>query len=74
MRTETTATVRDGGLELDDRLDLADQSRVRVAIEPFENWRDRFSEGLKSWKKFCEQHPAHSGGRRYTRDELNERR
>ena len=34
MTTETTATVIDGGLELDQRLDLPNQSRVRVAIEP----------------------------------------
>jgi hypothetical protein len=74
MRTETTATVIDGGLELDQRLHLPDQSRVLVAIEPLEDWRDRYSAGLKSWKEFCDQHPVHSGGRRYTRDELHERR
>ncbi len=74
MKTETTATVINGGLELDQRLDLPDQSRVRVAIEPLEGWKDRYSAGLESWKKFCEEHPVHSGGRRYTRDELHERR
>jgi hypothetical protein len=74
MRTETTATVMGGGLELDHRLDLPDQSRVRVAIEPLESWKGRFSAGLKSWKEFCEKHPIHSGGRRYTRNELHERR
>jgi len=74
MRTETTATVMDGGLELDHPLDLPDQSRVRVAIEPLESWQARFSAGLASWKGFCEQRPVHSGGRRYTRDELHEHR
>ncbi len=74
MRTETTATVIDGGLELDCRLDLPDQSRVRVAVEPLESWTARFAAGLESWKRFCEQHPVRSGGRRYTRDELREGR
>ncbi len=74
MRTEATATVMDGGLALDHRLDLPDQSRVRVVIEPLEVWKARFSAGLDSWKKFCEQRPIHSGGRRYTRNELHERR
>lgn len=74
MRTETTATVIHGGLELDGRLDLPDQSRVRVSIEPLEGWRVNFSAGLKSWKEFCEQHPVQSRGRRYSRDELHERR
>ena len=32
MTTETTATVVNGGLELDHRLDLPDQSRVRGRV------------------------------------------
>ncbi len=74
MKTETTATVVDGALELDLPLDLPDQSRVRVAVEPLESWRARFRAGLDRWKAYCEQHPIHSGGRRFTRDELHERR
>ncbi len=74
MRTETTATVVGGGLELDHPLDLPDQSRVRVAIEPLEIWQARFRAGLASWKEYCQQRPVHSGGRRYTRDQLHERR
>jgi hypothetical protein len=74
MRTETTATVIDGGLQLDLRLDLPDQSRVRVAIEPLQGWKARFGAGLESWKALCQEHPIHAGGRRYTRDELHERR
>jgi hypothetical protein len=72
--TETTATVVGGGLTLDHPLDLPDRSRVRVAVEPLEGWKERFAAGLDSWKEFCEQRPVHSGGRRYTRDELHERR
>jgi hypothetical protein len=74
MLTETTATVMDGRLELDRPLDLPDQSRVRVAVEPLENWKARFNAGLEAWKALCEAHPIHAGGRRYTREELHERR
>jgi hypothetical protein len=74
MITETTGTIMDGALELDVPLDFPDRSRVRVAIEPLENWRARFRAGLDEWKAYCQQHPVHSGGQHFTRDELHERR
>ncbi len=74
MKMETTATVRDGALQLDAPLDLPDRSRVRVAVEPLENWRARFQTGLGEWKAYCELHPIHSGRQHFTRDELHERR
>lgn len=74
MITETTGTVVAGTLALDQPLDLPDRSRVRVAVEPLEGWQSRLSGGLDAWKSFCEQHPVHAGGRRYSRDELHERR
>jgi hypothetical protein len=74
MKTELTGTVVAGGLRLDQDLDLPDQSRVYVAIEPLEGWQPRFTTGLESWKTFCEENPVHAGGRQYSRDELHERR
>jgi hypothetical protein len=74
MRMEITGTVVDGALELDQRLDMPDQSLVRVALEPVEDWRARARAGLEAWKAYCDEHPIYSGGRRYTRDELHERR
>ncbi len=74
MKMETTATVVDGGLDLDVPLTLPDQSRVRVAVEPLDNWRARFKTGLQEWKAYCQLHPVHAGRRRFTRDELHERR
>ena len=73
MRTEIAGTVVRGALDLDRPLNLPDQSRVIVWVEPVENWRTRLKEGLNSWREFCKQHPVHSGGRRYSRDELHER-
>jgi hypothetical protein len=74
MRAESTGTVVDGALKLDDRLDFPDHCRVRVAVEPLESWKTRFKPGLQSWKRLCEDRPVRSGGRRHTRDELHERR
>jgi hypothetical protein len=74
MRTETTGTVVAGTLTLDQPLNLPDQSHVRVAVEPLEGWQPQFSAGLAAWRAFCEEHPVHSRGRRYSRDELHERR
>jgi hypothetical protein len=73
MKTETTGTIMAGVLRLDERIDLPDNSRVRVAVEPLEEWRTKFQSGLKAWMQLRQQHPINSGGRRYTRDELHER-
>ena len=48
MKTETLGTVIAGALRLDQQLDLPDQIRVRVAVEPLESWQLRLREGLKS--------------------------
>jgi hypothetical protein len=73
MKTETLGTVVAGALTLDEQLDLPDQSRVRVAVEPLEGWQARLREGWKAWNEFSNEHPIHAGGRRYSRDELHER-
>ena len=71
---ETMGTVVAGALKLDEQLDLPDQSRVRVAVEPLQGWEARFRAGLQAWKSFSEEHPVHAAGKRYSRDELHERR
>ena len=73
MKTETTGTIVAGVLQLDERIDLPDNSRVRVAVEPLREWRTRFQTGLKAWQQLCQDRPVNSGARRYTRDELHER-
>jgi hypothetical protein len=73
VTTKTTGIIVGGVLKLDERIDLPDNSRVRVAIEPVSDWRARYKAGLKAWNQLCGQHPVHSGGRRFTRNELHER-
>jgi hypothetical protein len=73
MKTETTGTVVGGALQLDQQVDLPDHSRVRVEVEPLDEWRVRFAAGLQAWRQLRQNQPINSGGRRYTRDELHER-
>ena len=75
MTTQMTATVVGGMLKPDQPLSLADQTRVRLTIEPVEAWsRDKALAALESIQARIEKHPIDGGGVRYTRDELHERR
>ncbi|MCE9557041.1 MAG: hypothetical protein K8T91_27150 [Planctomycetes bacterium] len=72
MPTDLTATVLGGELKLDQPLALPDQSRVRVTIQPVvsnEGWR----RALDSLERLRRDRPIHSGGLRFTRDELHDR-
>ena len=70
MTTQVSATVVGGLLRPDQKLELADETRVNLTIEPLvepaEAWRS-----LKAW---IQQNPVHGLGRRLSRDELHERR
>ncbi len=75
MTTRMTATVIDGMLKPDEKLRLADQTRVSVVIEPIQERSE--TTALAAWdaiKAHLQIRPLHFGGRRYTRDELHERR
>ena len=74
MKSRMTATVENGQLKLDERLQLPDASRVQVTIESVGDWRSTFKAGLASWIQLCDERPVRSGGRRFTREELHERR
>lgn len=77
MTTHTTGTVIDGQLQLDQPLALPNQSRVTVTVQPAaeipSDWQERFRKGLEAWKRLVEEHPIHSGGLHFTREELHER-
>ena len=75
MTTQITATVVGGMLKPDQVLPLAEQTRVRLTIEPIEEWSPE--KALAAWEALqarLKEHPIDSGGVRYTRDELHERR
>jgi hypothetical protein len=75
MTTQMTATVVGGMLNLDQALPLPDQSRVRLTIEPIEDWSPEAARAAwEALKAEIRERPLHFGGQRYTRDELYERR
>ncbi len=75
MTTRVSATFVNGILKPDQPLPLADLSRVQLTIEPIEEWsQERALAAWESLKAMIRERPLHFGGKRYTRDELHERR
>jgi hypothetical protein len=74
MKTTFTGTVVNGALKLDQRVELADESRVFVTVVAVEDTQRRWGEALEALERLRREHPIDSGGLRYTRDELHERR
>ncbi|HJT35669.1 MAG TPA: hypothetical protein VJ783_26815 [Pirellulales bacterium] len=75
MTTQVTATFVDGMLKPDQPLPLADQTRVKLTIELIEQWsHERATAAWESLKSRLRERPIHGGGKRFTRDELHERR
>ena len=75
MTMQVLATVINGMLKPDEALPLAEQSRVRITIEAIEEWSQE--RAVAAWEALNAQsrkRPLHLGGKRYTRDELHERR
>jgi predicted DNA-binding antitoxin AbrB/MazE fold protein len=75
MTTQITATFVNGMLKPDQTLPLADQTRVKLTIEPIQQSSPEAA--LEAWeaiKAQLRERPLHFGGQRYTRDELHERR
>jgi predicted DNA-binding antitoxin AbrB/MazE fold protein len=75
MSTQVNATVVNGMLKPDQVLPLAEHSRVRLTIAPLEEWSpEKARAAWESLKAMIRERPLHLGGKRYTRDELHERR
>ena len=72
MTMRTSATFVDGVLKPDDDLELPDQARVSVVIEPLTEARDAVA-AWNALKERIRERPIHGGGRRYSRDDLHER-
>ncbi|MEX0641724.1 MAG: hypothetical protein WD468_03435 [Pirellulales bacterium] len=74
MKTGFEGTIRDGALDLDERIEFADQCRVHVTIIPVDQWMDRWKSALAALDELRSTNPIDSGGLRFTRDQLHERR
>ena len=73
MTTQVMATVVDGELKLDDKLELPNTSRVKVTVEAVADWREKMRRGVEEMEQLVREHPLHLDGQRFTRDELHER-
>jgi hypothetical protein len=73
MLAEMTATVDNGILRPDAAIPFPDQTRVKITIETL----DAATDSTAAWEAIKARlglRPIHSGGKRFTRDELHERR
>ena len=73
MSQRISATFVDGVFKPDEAVNLPDQTCVEVIIEPVPD----ASSAMAAWNALKERialRPIHAGGKRYTRDELHERR
>jgi predicted DNA-binding antitoxin AbrB/MazE fold protein len=75
MTTHVEAILTNGVLKPDHPLPQPDQTRVRLTIEPIEPWSaEGAKRALDAIQARLKERPIDSGGVRYTRDELHERR
>ncbi len=76
MSTTHTATVVNGALQLDQPLELPEQSRVAITVIPLsdEATRRRRKEALEKFFASVEETHFVSDGERLTREQMHERR
>lgn len=74
MTITTEAIYEDGMLKLQQLLPFSEREQVRVTVESKNPSRDKFRLGLAALRQLCEGQPIHSGGLRFNREELHERR
>jgi hypothetical protein len=76
MIAKAVGTIDGDVIRLDQPLGLPDASRVELTIAPLDGSasRGRWDEFMDDLERLCDEQPMGSGGRRYTRDELHERR
>lgn len=76
MLAQFTATVVDGGLELDHPVELPNNTRVSVTVKSVSVTPSNTGQktGWSAWKRRIKERPVHAGGLHFSRDELHERR
>ena len=73
MSITAEAVYEDGMLKLQRPLPFAEREQVRVTVESKSPSRDKLRLGWAALRQLCEEQPLHSGGLRFTREELHER-
>jgi len=72
-RTSFDGTVVSGAIQLDQLIELADHSRVRVTVVPVEQPNDQWTQALAALELLKAERPIGSGGLKFSREELHER-
>ncbi len=73
IKTSFNATVVNGGLKLDEPLELSENSRVHVTVVPVLQTRQQWLQSLDALEELQRSRPISSGGTKFSRDELHER-
>lgn len=73
MKNTFKGTIIRGALQLDEQVDLADQSRVHVTIVPVDQRRLQWQHALIALEELRKLNPIHSGKQRFTREQLHDR-
>jgi len=73
MTMTTTGTLIDGVVRLDELVDVPNNSRVTVTLGVIQYDPLKAKEALDRMLERNQDRPVHSGGVRYTREELHER-
>ena len=74
MSRVITATFENGLFKPDERLDLPSGARVRLVVETVNGAAENKDEAWQELEKLWEEAEVDSGGVRFTRDQLHERR
>ncbi len=74
MIAKAVGTIDGDVIRLDQPLGLPNDSRVELTIAPLDVLRGRWDEFMDELERLSAEQPMGSGGMRYTRDELHERR
>jgi hypothetical protein len=74
MSQTLTGIVIGGEIQLDQPISLPDQTPVSVTVQPLPHAKASAIAAWESLQARLAARPIHGGGKRYTRDELHERR
>ena len=74
MLAKSTGTIQGDVIRLDAPLDIPNDSRVELTIKRLDAPSGTWDDFMDELEQLCVEQPIGSGGVRYTRDELHERR
>ena len=74
MSQTLTGVVIDGEIQLDRPMTLPDQTPVSVTVQPLPQSKAGAIAAWETTLQRLKERPIHGGGKRFSRDELHERR